>query len=754
MLKEIIAIKGFSSKKGFTMLEILVALAVLGVISAVFFPIISGYLSNLRQAGLRNQQTIRSQGELNLGIAARLTTDFADIPISFVELAEQPIPINSGLIKSGELTTAITGVPTISLAPSVLDEGYPPLTIELQGNSTNFNQSTSLQIRDVDNNVIEGVASLQVKSALEAGITLQHGLTNDAAPYIIRLETPIIDGLQLNQAEVVRASLNLLLPRFISVGADGRLLVSANGANWYHRASPLTEDLNDIVWGNQEYMAVGALGSIIVLSDGRDWMQTAQTGLTADLNSINYNPDNGDYLLLGNQGTIVTVREGNWKNEVTLPVYQAALQSLNRQAAVTFDGLFNMMVTERPPLTGSTERTVFIVFVPETGSDLLLEWGSPGNNVDGGRWTLRTDNSNNRRLTLEIDHDAYLATDLSPVLNRASVVSCVLQGNTLADTSLFLNGKHGNVLAQANPGRVVNTQSQQGLVLGLQGWRDRSFIGAIGEVMVYNRALSAEDHDQVLRYLADRYALPVEYLVADPGPVVNPPTGPVLWLKGERIVQGGAQPADGERIAAWDDSSSADQSVDNDALAAGTVFNDAAWDNNNSLLIVGKQGWIINGKIDPASELYVWDTSVLSNTGNLNALSYHSQLWVAVGDHGLIITSQDRKQWTKRSSGISENLHDICWVPDIGLLIAVGEQGAIITSVDGYNWRKEVASTSQNLRSITYLKTLSDLKIVVAGDSDQLTGQDGIILTSEDGVNWTERESAVYYNLYGVATRR
>lgn len=85
----------------------------------------------------------------------------------------------------------------------------------------------------------------------------------------------------------------------------------------------------------------------------------------------------------------------------------------------------------------------------------------------------------------------------------------------------------------------------------------------------------------------------------------------------------------------------------------------------------------------PSIEAWYWRN--LPPQGDyLYAVTYGSDLFVAVGDHGTIVTSVDGSSWTVRSSGTNNRLNGIAY--GNGLYIAVGENGIILTSPDGMTW--------------------------------------------------------------------
>jgi hypothetical protein len=136
-------------------------------------------------------------------------------------------------------------------------------------------------------------------------------------------------------------------------------------------------------------------------------------------------------------------------------------------------------------------------------------------------------------------------------------------------------------------------------------------------------------------------------------------------------------------------------------------------------------------------------TWTLRNLGNpLYGVTYGNGLFVAVGDRGTILTSQDGVNWTGQVSGTSDGLRGVTY--GNGTFVAVGgsyyDSGTILTSPDGVNWTARTSGTSAGLSGVTY----GDGLFVAVGGG-------GTILTSPDGMTWTQRTSGRSNPLYGVA---
>jgi len=99
--------------------------------------------------------------------------------------------------------------------------------------------------------------------------------------------------------------------------------------------------------------------------------------------------------------------------------------------------------------------------------------------------------------------------------------------------------------------------------------------------------------------------------------------------------------------------------------------------------------------------------------------------------------------WQPQNSGVSVDLRDVVWNPQAPStqFIAVGDHGTILTSADGSAWTKRNSPTDINLFSVDFAYQ----QLVTVGDS-------GTIITSPDGINWVSQLSPTKLALHTVAS--
>jgi len=125
-----------------------------------------------------------------------------------------------------------------------------------------------------------------------------------------------------------------------------------------------------------------------------------------------------------------------------------------------------------------------------------------------------------------------------------------------------------------------------------------------------------------------------------------------------------------------------------------------------------------------------------------------TNLFVAVAASGFdnrVMTSPDGITWTLRSVPISANYRSIAWSPTLNLFVAVGDGGVIITSPDAITWTQRTTPLGFNY---TFVMWHAGLNLFVASASN---GTNNRINTSPDGINWSVRTTPIDQTWVAVA---
>lgn len=124
------------------------------------------------------------------------------------------------------------------------------------------------------------------------------------------------------------------------------------------------------------------------------------------------------------------------------------------------------------------------------------------------------------------------------------------------------------------------------------------------------------------------------------------------------------------------------------------------------------------------TETNIWKQRRAHIRQDLHDVTFGNGLFVAVGEHGTIITSPEGKNWTVRAFGTNSPNNYTGVAYGNGLYVVVGNgPHKIRTSSDGVTWSAPVRGAN-DLYDVIYGKG----RFVAVGEA---------ILTSSDGTNWT-----------------
>jgi hypothetical protein len=155
-------------------------------------------------------------------------------------------------------------------------------------------------------------------------------------------------------------------------------------------------------------------------------------------------------------------------------------------------------------------------------------------------------------------------------------------------------------------------------------------------------------------------------------------------------------------------------------------------------MIAHKQiGWlVVICGISTAQQTWTAITPV-PTTSALRDVAWTGTQFVAVGDNGTVLTSDDGSAWTIRPSGIATTLRAVIWADSV--LYAAGDAGVMLTSRDGIAWLP-VATNA----------TADQYDVVAAGNQCVAVGT-GAALLSPNGTDWTRQSIGSLDTLTGVA---
>lgn len=753
----------FTTEKGMTLVEILLSMVILLLVLMAIFPLFTQSINVTNLSNTIAENLFADQQDIEIVAATEAGVLFADG--TFIPNTSFPVIFPSGTtpcpgmtVKKHQLIRFLASIPHIKAVS--LYEGYSPTEaqITITGSKTHFinETDTEIEIKDKDGYTVSGYTNYDVVNTTSVTLTLPLNsdtrLTNEYSPYTITLRTgneqvttllpinlPRAVAISDNQTVLVSSSglywaqkINTDLPNtineivfqgtselnaaYLAVGNNGSIYVWPNGEAWQEINHLLTtEDLNDIICTQDLILAVGDSGKILTSANGSEWSQ-ANSHTTANLRSIIYSPELDKFICVGDGGVVITSDDGeNWQTEHTWP--RLAKESLNGKNAVRFSGLGDYLKTIHAPVTGSTNRTIFMVAGPEPNSETLMAWGSPLNTVNGGQFTMRLDKGNVR-----IEQNAGPGTTTSftpPTDGTPSLISCRSTSNSFNSYELSMNG---SAPEKPTANVTIETASDFPLQLGSDPFTrytgPLNYRGLVAEVLIYDRALSrnrvsaggeeyfASEMDIVAKYLADKYSINIDPLegeslsnliVQATGDTLEDteieaadlPDGAVLWLDASELSMDNNQ-----QVISWLDRSGKKNHSTGAALTS-VACSDAL------ILAAGTHRNLMYS--DDASQ---WDQGAsLTNSKMATEYRFDSMLYIGSKflalandglttnppnkENGLMYSSTDGLTWSSVNWINGSNkptLRDLDFLPSRRTIMAVGNRSTIRLSEDGTSW--------------------------------------------------------------------
>ncbi|RQD74638.1 MAG: prepilin-type N-terminal cleavage/methylation domain-containing protein, partial [Candidatus Syntrophonatronum acetioxidans] len=240
------------SNRGFTFIEVLVALTILIVIVFAFTPLLLGSINRIHFAGDKSEALYEGQSEVEVDIAERRTIDGYELVFTY---GDTEIVVPGGLVDvektKGDASAWLRGlvpfVPTINLYPSLIIEGYETFTIRVAGRETDFELAKSNNRRfiiyDRHGNIVEEQLITSVSNLEddvydeEAEFEIKENLiTNANTPYIVSLTWEIEDEIEVT----TRGRLKVKLPYALAVGEGQRIWISPNARETWREKTQIT----------------------------------------------------------------------------------------------------------------------------------------------------------------------------------------------------------------------------------------------------------------------------------------------------------------------------------------------------------------------------------------------------------------------------------------------------------------------------------------------------------------------------------
>ena len=465
---------------------------------------------------------------------------------------------------------------------------------------------------------------------------------------------------------------------YVAVGGYGVVYTSADGDVWTQRTSTVTENLTKVVWAEGKFIAVGASGRLIYSTDGISW--NVRTVAAFDIMSITYFSAGGVWVAVGTGGSVyVSADLTTWSQRV---------------------------------LTGLT-TTVYDV----TSSDTVLvatALGAVYRSVDGNsfqRFLLPTAASVTAVLWSANKTKWVAATNTGEVLTSTDALSWSMSIKNIAFSAYMYD------IAECN-GTVI-------------------FAGASGSVLLTSDFRTYTTSQPVNTY--DCYGVAAKtgmVVVAGPAGAIAQTTDMRTWEAQTPVTS-----ADYKRLRKVRDvyyalgtggvySTSRDGATwTARSIGSSVVLRDIESNATGTLYVVVGATGAIYTSADPlaTSPSWVLRTSGVSTELTHVAFIASTGTWYIYGSSGTVLTSSDGATWTDVSA---TSLSARGLISNGTITVRYGASGGVVSTVDGVAWVRRTSNTTNTLLGGAY----GSSKFVLCGAA-------GTILTSTDGIAWTVQTS-------------
>ncbi len=527
---------------------------------------------------------------------------------------------------------------------------------------------------------------------------------------------------------------------FVAVGDGGLIMTSSDGIVWSEQNSPTNEVLLEVEATSTDFVAVGDNSVILRSADGFNWTEVT--------------PDSVDF-------------GGRWLNGLAVSSDERVVTVGQNGYIYWSDDLNEWHLADTIPLlldlygvTWSEENSEFVA-VGAVGTRLTSSngnaWFNEGVTVTTA-WLYDIVWSSRLSMYITVGQDGMIMTspDAGTWTERESRLGNYLYSVAVSNDRIVVVGQDGLIMTSEDA--VTWTLRENGLAGNLRAtiWNEDN--GRFVAVGLAQTAFTSEDgidwvsrlnganidlFDVTCRMGADTLCL----AVGSDGTILSSNNG-LEWM----LMRSGGNSAlrsityrsapDAMFITVGDNgtvltSINDGQSWDTTTATINHLYDVAS--SSNVIVAVGRSGTIMTS---PDADLWT-KVPNLNTSEHFRAVAFSGNLFVAVGDSGLVAIASDATtpDWALTRIPEKPFLKGIAWIDT--MFVAVGSGGDIFTSVDGNSWDRQLwdvpSEDHKQLNDVTYS---GSLMIAV--------GQELTLLSSSDGLEWVGRGQSGTGSIEGV----
>lgn len=555
---------------------------------------------------------------------------------------------------------------------------------------------------------------------------------------------------------------------FMVVGDNGYLAMSSDAETWTPATTSITSPLYDIAYGNRTFVAVGQEGMILTSPDGRNWTQqnaniivdleavdfadgyfvmvggdatifTSVDGVTwiprpsnsfAGLRDVGFS--NNTYFAVGEFGTIISSGAFVFKQEQTINFpelndfdFPADRNSFTLQATAP-GGIVTYVVAGNATLDGDlltvTGLGEITVIASQAGNDLF-------NAAPDVVRTFQVNDASNKTNQLIKVNDELVDPEI-PILTQVfepnSSITLEPVAVSAEDTNIDTN-------------LLVTLQLRSGLasldnnILAIEG---------AGEIIIDATVASNETYNTlttsfriVIEKAQDTISFPSLAIQSESGDEVT--LAEVNEADKQLVLSASTESGRAVRFIRINGPGEIEDGTVLKFTNSGNIRVEVTVAEGEDYLADTK---FLNLEVEAATSGDIYSILNSGVTSNLNAVEFLNQEYVAVGDEGVILTSSNGVDWTKRVSG-AYFFNGVAYglAGNSGIYVTVGNSGALVTSADGEIWVEGDSGVTSNLNDVAYVNS----RFVAIGDG-------GVVLVSLDGTEWESVTTGVSTNFLDI----